>query len=70
MEIIETYYNQTPNEDNKDTILKESLSASLDSSNDQNSQNQDHKIISVVDSTILQHVLDLLSTLLKTTDKE
>lgn len=52
MEIIETYYNQTPNEDNKDTILKETLSSSL-SSIDQGSQNQDQKVVSVVDSTIL-----------------
>lgn len=53
MEIIECYYSQTPNDENKDIILKESLSSSLDSSNDQNSQNLDQKIISVVDSTIL-----------------
>jgi len=37
MEIIETYYNQTPNEDNKDTILKETLSSSLDSITDKSS---------------------------------
>ena len=39
MEIIESYYSQTPNDENKDTILKESLSSSLNSSSDQNSHN-------------------------------
>lgn len=69
MEIIESYYNQTPNEQNK--VLKEALSCSLDSSNDQSQPStQDQKVISVVDSTILQHVLDLLTTLLKKTDAE
>ena len=34
MEIIESYYSQTPNDENKDTILKESLSSSLNSSSD------------------------------------
>ena len=39
MEIIESYYSQTPNDENKDTILKESLSSSLNSSSDQNCHN-------------------------------
>ena len=51
-------------------MLKEALSSSLDSSNDLNPANLDQKVISVVDSTILQHVLDLLTTLLKKTDRE
>lgn len=52
-------------------MLKEALSCSLDSSNDQSQPStQDQKVISVVDSTILQHVLDLLTTLLKKTDAE
>ena len=52
-------------------MLKEALSCSLDSSNDQSQPStHDQKIISVVDSTILQHVLDLLTTLLKKTDRE
>ena len=52
-------------------MLKEALSSSLDSSNDLSQpSNLDQKVISVVDSTILQHVLDLLTTLLKKTDRE
>lgn len=73
MEIIESYYNSTPNEDNKDTILQlcsVSESLSLDSSNEKLRPTQEQKVLSVVDSTILQHVLDLLCTLLKKTDKE
>ena len=58
MEIIESYYNSTPNEDNKDSILQlcsvsESLS-SLDSSNEKHKPTQAaDKVLSVVDSTIL-----------------
>ena len=48
-----------------------SESSSLDSSNEKlKPQSIDGKVLSVVDSTILQHVLDLLCTLLKKTDKE
>ena len=73
MEIIESYYNSTPNDDNKDSILQlcnvsESMS-SLDSSNEKMRPTTDQKVLTVVDSTILQHVLDLLCTLLKKTDK-
>jgi hypothetical protein len=48
-----------------------SESLSLDSSNEkQRPSLGDQKVLSVVDSTILQHVLDLLCTLLKKTDQE
>ena len=73
MEIIESYYNSTPNEENKDSQLQlcsVSESLSMDSSNDKMKPTQDQKVLSVVDSTILQHVLDLLCTLLKRTDRE
>ena len=74
MEIIESYFNSTPNEDNKDKVLtmcnlSESLSSSLDSSNEKLNLTKDQKVMSVVDSTILMHVLDLLCTLLKKTDQ-
>jgi hypothetical protein len=74
MEIIESYYKSTPNEENKDSMLQMcsvSESLSLDSSNEkQRPSLGDQKVLSVVDSTILQHVLDLLCTLLKKTDQE
>jgi len=48
-----------------------SESSSIDSSSEKLKPNSlDGKVLSVVDSTILQHVLDLLCTLLKNTDKE
>ena len=73
MEIIESYYTSTPNEDNKDSILQPctvSESLSLDSSGEKQRPSQEGRVLSVVDSSILQHVLDLLCTLLKKTDRE
>ena len=57
MEIIDSYYNSTPNEDHNDSILQlcnvsESLS-SLDSSNEKQRPTTEQKVLSVVDSTIL-----------------
>lgn len=70
MEIVESYYNSTANEDNKDTVLQMcSVSDSADTSQD-SSNDKKQKVMSVVDSTILQLVLDLLCTLLKRTDRE
>ena len=74
MEIIESYYNSTANEDNKDQHLQmcnvsESVS-SLDSSSEKPKPTQEQRVINVVDSSILTHVLDLLCTLLKRTDKK
>lgn len=47
-----------------------SESSSLDSSNEKSKLSIDGKIVSVIDSTLLMHVLDLLCTLLKRTDKK
>jgi hypothetical protein len=44
--------------------------SSLDSSNEKIKPTVEHRVMSVVDSTILSHVLDLLCTLLKKTNKE
>mmetsp|Transcript_11745 Transcript_11745/g.18000 ORF Transcript_11745/g.18000 Transcript_11745/m.18000 type:complete len:142 (-) Transcript_11745:1180-1605(-) len=73
MEIIEAYYNATPNEDNKDTVLQLcslSESLSLDSSNEKQRPGPDSKAFSVIDSTILKRVIELLSNLLKQTDRK
>lgn len=56
MEIIESYYNSTPNEDNKDSILQPctvSESLSLDSSGEKQRPTQEGRVLSVVDSSIL-----------------
>ena len=75
MEIIQSYYNSTPNEENKakqitfNSNITSSESSSLDSS--KNSKfSVDQKLTSIVDASLLMHVLDLLSNLLKKTDRE
>ena len=76
MEIIQSYYNSTPNEENKakqitfNSNIGSSESSSHDSSNKSGKLSIDQKLTSVVDSSLLMHVLDLLSTLLKKTDRE
>ena len=73
MEIIETYFNSTANEDNKDkqlTMCNISESLSLDSSNEKGSTQKSiltEKHVTIVDSEMMMHVLDLLCTLLKKT---
>ena len=64
MEIIENYYTHSANSDNKDQMLVPTnpidLSADKSSTTEQRSQN-------IVDSSILMHVMDLLTSLLKKT---
>lgn len=76
IEIVQTYYNNTPNEENRGkqlTLYKitSSDSSSLDSSIEKNSKSsattEQNKVF--VDAIILMHALDLLSTLLKKTDR-
>lgn len=72
---MQTYYNNTPNEENRNkqlTLYKitSSDSSSLDSSIEKNSKSSattEPKVF--VDAIILMHALDLLSTLLKKTDR-
>ena len=68
MEIIENYYNQTPNVDNKDSTL--TLLNPIDLSADKSSQSIDPKPLAMVDSSILQNVIDLLCTILKKTSAD
>lgn len=78
IEIVQTYYTNTPNEENRGKQLTLhniiSESSSLDSSLDKQSKSDsattetDSKVY--VDATILMYGLDLLSTLLKKTDKK
>ena len=78
MQIVEQYYNSTQNEDNKDktlglgsTNVSESLSGhSLDSSNEKLKPVQPEQVISVIDASILMHVLDFVCVLLKHTDSQ
>lgn len=73
VEIVESYYTTTPNEDNKDQTMQAcsvSESISLDSSNEKMKSVQDLRLVSVIDSSTLQLVLDLLNTLLKKTNPE
>jgi hypothetical protein len=65
LQIIETYFRSTPNEDNKDSKVFSSESASLDSSIDKSRSTKDPRASQSVDSWILQSALDLLVTLLK-----
>ena len=51
MEIIENYYNQTPNVDNKDSTL--TLQNPIDLSADKSSQSIEPKPLAMVDSSIL-----------------
>jgi hypothetical protein len=76
MQIVEQYYSSTPNEDNKDKQLtlgnstgtSENLSGtSLDSSNEKLKLTQPEKVVSVVDASILMHVLEFVCVLLKNT---
>lgn len=46
-----------------------SESSSLDSSNEKSKLSTDQKFNTIIDSTLLMHVLDLLCTLIKRTDK-
>jgi len=76
MEIIGTYYQSTPNEDNKNktlTMCDISETLSGDSSTEKSKKSateSEQKVSKVVDATILMHVLDLLCTLLKMTDQK
>ena len=76
MQIVEQYNSSTPNEDNKDKQLtlgnstgtSENLSGtSLDSSNEKLKLTQPEKVVSVVDASILMHVLEFVCVLLKNT---
>ena len=68
MEIIDNYYQSTLNVENKDNILV--AQSFVDVSADKSQSNADGKPSNIVDSSILQHVIDLLCTLLrKTKDK-
>lgn len=69
MEIVEQYYTNTPNVDNKNATLSLSANA-LDMLNNPNAPTTSNNVISVVDAGILQHVLDLLCSLLKHTKKD
>eukprot|EP00347_Sterkiella_histriomuscorum_P024270 403331713 len=70
MEIIDNYYQSTPNIENKDSMLVPQNLVDLSADKSQ-SNNADGKVMNIVDSTILQHVIDLLCTLLrKTKDKD
>lgn len=64
MKIVDQYYQSTPNVDNKDSILK---MQQKDEEETKDNESTNQNIISVVDSSILQHVLDLLCSLLKNT---
>lgn len=71
MEIIQSYYNSTPNEENKDKQITYTSNMSESSSLEsvKSKLSNELKTINVIDSTLLMHVLDLLCTLLKRTDK-
>ena len=64
MEIIENYYTYTANAENKDSHLvpQNLVDLSADKSSTTENRNQN-----IVDSSILQHVMDLLTSLLKKT---
>ena len=67
MDIVEQYYKNTPNVDNKNASLQ-SLDKQLEvSQSEEETQAKTAQVTNVVDSSILQHVLDLLCSLLKYT---
>lgn len=73
MQIVEQYYSSTPNEENKDKQLSlgnstgTSENLSVDSSNQKLKLTQPEKVLSVVDASILMHVLEFVCVLLKNT---
>ena len=67
MDIVHQYYVNTPNIDNKAAVLCPSHLSALDQSEEPTITNA---VISVVDASILQHVLDLLCSLLKNTQTD
>ena len=68
MEIVDNYYHSTANVENKDLILQPQNP--IDLSADKSSTTEQRVLQGVVDSSILNHVLDLLCTLLKKTKEK
>jgi hypothetical protein len=68
MEIVDNYYQNTANVDNKDSVLQPQNP--IDISADKSSTTEGRVLQGIVDSSILNHVLDLLCTLLKKTKEK